>query len=188
MATDYQTRPFTVEEYFKLVEVGILAEDERVELLDGEIVLMSPIGPDHNSTVLRINQFFVSRLGERAMVLPQGSLRLSNFSAPQPDFCVLRPKDDFYRAALAEPADVVALVEVSNTSLAYDRGRKLRAYVRARIPEYWIADLAAWTVVRHRTPNDLGYTEVAVNSGDDEIALEAIPEIRFRVSELLGPR
>ena len=188
MATDYRTRPFTVEEYFKLVEVGILAEDERVELLDGEIILMAPIGPDHNSTVLRMTRYFVSRFGERAMVLPQGSMRLSRISAPEPDFCVLRPKDDFYRAALAEPEDVLALVEVASTSLAYDRGRKLRAYARAGIPEYWIADLVAWTVVRYRSPNDLGYSETTINSGDDEIALSAIPEVTFGVSELLGPR
>jgi Uma2 family endonuclease len=188
MATEYRTRRFTVEEYFRLAEVGILKEDERVELLDGEIVLLPAIGPDHNSVVLRMNHLLVSRLGERAMVLPQGSMRLSDTSAPEPDFCVLRPKDDFYRSGLALPEDVYALVEVSGASLAYDRGRKLKAYARARIPEYWIADLAAWSIIGHRNPNDLGYAEVTTYAADAEIAFEAAPTIRFRAAELLGPR
>jgi Uma2 family endonuclease len=190
MAVEYQTRPFTVEEYFKLVEVGILREDDRVELLDGEIVLMPPTGKDHNSVVARIIRALVMQLGERAIVLPAGSLRLSDISAPQPDFAILRPREDFYRARLARPEDVIALVEAAASSLRYDRGRKLRAYARAGIPEYWIANLSAWTIECHAQPDRAAerYAVTALAAGGDTIALAAFPDIDFSVVDLLGPK
>lgn len=136
MAVEYRTRPFTVEEYFKLFETGIFREDERVELLDGEIVLMPPPGPEHDSTLGRFNRLLVTRLGERALVFGGATLPLSFNSAPNPDYELLVPREDFYRNGRPRPAeDVYAVIELSMSSLAYDRGRKLRAYASARIRE-----------------------------------------------------
>ncbi len=189
MAVEYRTRPFTVEEYFKLFETGIFREDERVELLDGEIVLMPPPGPEHDSTLGRFNRLLVTRLGERALVFGGATLPLSFNSAPNPDYELLVPREDFYRNGRPRPAeDVYAVIELSMSSLAYDRGRKLRAYASARIREYWVVDIAHWAVEVHREPSDVGYASRHIARPGQSIALAAFPDIEFTVDELLGPR
>jgi len=187
MATDIQKRPFTFDEYFKLVEAGILKEDDHVELLDGEILLMPPIGEDHDSTTIRFTRSLISKLGDRIMLLPAGTMKLSKYSAPEPDFALLRPRSDFYRGGHPQPADTFALVELSDSSLSYDQGRKLNAYARARIPEYWIANLRSWHIARYREPSDIGYAEPTIFSGAEPLSFAAFPDVTFSVDELLGP-
>ena len=143
-------RCFSVEDYHRLADAGILASDERVELLDGQIVNMLPIGPFHANSVRRLVNFFAGLSGGRWLVDIQNPVRLSGHSEPQPDFALLRPLDEEYARRHPTPADVFLLVEVAESSIRYDRGRKLAAYARAGIPEYWIVDLAPATVCQIR--------------------------------------
>ncbi|MBC5811070.1 MAG: Uma2 family endonuclease [Candidatus Eremiobacteraeota bacterium] len=187
MAIDYRTRKISVDEYIKMADVGILEADERVELLDGEIVLMPPIGQPHNSGVLRMSDILMAALRGKALVLVQGSFRLSKFSAPQPDFAVLEPSADYYRSEEIEPRNVLALIEVAQTSLAYDRGKKLHAYARAGVREYWIFNLPEHCLEVYRHPNDLGYKDRTVRRLGDTMSFAALPDVEFAVEDLLGP-
>ena len=131
----------TVDEYYKMAEVGILDEDSRVELIEGEIIDMTPIGAPHVSVVNRLTRLFVLATGESAIIQPQGSIRLSNFTAQQPDLVVLKPRDDFYASRLANAGDILLIVEVSDSSLRYDRDIKVPLYARYGVAEVWIMDL-----------------------------------------------
>lgn len=131
----------TVDEYLKMAEVGILHEDSRVELIEGEIIDMAPIGLSHMSVVNRLNRLFVQATGESAIVQIQGSIRLSNFTAPQPDLVVLKPRDDFYASTWASADDILLVIEVSDSTLRYDRNIKVPLYARYGIQDVWIMDL-----------------------------------------------
>lgn len=128
MAVQVQRRLFTVSEYYRMAEAGILGEDDRVELLEGEIVQMAPIGSNHRGTVDFLANSLVSRLGARAIVRTQNPIRLDDFSEPQPDVALLHPRADFYRRSHPTPADVLLLVEVADSSVAFDRQVKLPLY------------------------------------------------------------
>ena len=177
---------FNVEDYYRLAEVGILAPEARVELLDGEIFEMLPIGPFHANSVRRFNNFF-ARLGEgRWLVDVQSPVRLSNQSEPQPDFALLRPLDEEYMQRHPTPEDVFLLVEVADSSVKYDSGRKLSAYARAGIREYWIVNLVKRTVDVYRKPLPGGsYGYFTCHQGDDIVSLEAFPDVTLPVSTLL---
>ena len=140
-----------------MAEAGILTEDDRVELIEGEIVQMSPIGPRHAACVIVLTRRLVLALGDRALVSPQNPVRLPLDTEPQPDVVVLRPRDDGYARAHARPEDVLLLVEVADTSYRYDSGLKLRLYARTLIPEVWIVDLERDAVEVHRRPEHEGY-------------------------------
>src|SRR5207247_3212709 len=142
-------RRFTVDEYYRMAETGILAEDDRVELLDGEIVEMSPIGPRHAATVTRLDHLFNRLVGDRAIVRAQNPVRLDGYSEPEPDIALVTPRADFYRAEHPTPRDILLIVEVADTSLRYDRHTKLPGYARAGVPEAWLVDLTADRVERY---------------------------------------
>ncbi len=130
----------TVDEYYKMAEVGILDEDSRVELIEGEIIDMAPIGPPHLSVVDRLTRLFVQATGENAIVRIQGMIRLSDFTAPQPDLVLLKPRDDFYAPRLADARDILLVVEVSESSLRYDRDIKVPLYAHYGVSEVWLMD------------------------------------------------
>ena len=140
-----------------MAEAGILAEDDRVELIEGEIVQMSPIGHRHAACVIVLTRRFVLALGDRALVSPQNPVRLLLHTEPQPDIVLLRPRDDGYARAPARPEDVLLLVEVADTSYRYDSGLKLRLYARTHIPEVWIVDLEDDAIDVYRRPEGDGY-------------------------------
>jgi len=139
-------------------ETGVLAPDARVELLEGEIIDMAPIGPPHASRVKRIIRLFSDAIGHAAIVSAQDPIVLGDRSAPQPDIALLRPRDDFYASAHPGPADILLLVEVADSSLAYDRDEKLPVYARFRIPEVWIIDVKGGHLDIHRDPDGERYT------------------------------
>lgn len=186
MALDYQRRPITVDEFERMAEIGIFEPDERVELLDGELILMPPMNPPHFGSVARLNQLFVVRLAGRAVVSPQLPLRISRISEPMPDFAILFPREDFYATERPGVETTYALVECSDTSLAYDRGKKRKAYARANICEYWIVDINARRIEVNRDPHDFGYRATHVAEPGDSLAFLAFPEIAFSVAELVG--
>jgi Uma2 family endonuclease len=181
-----QTRRFTYDEYMQLGKSGIIGPKERVELLDGDILVMPPIGPDHWSTVMRMTHVLIEHLGRRTLVMAQGEIKLDALSAPQPDIAFLRPKESFYRGCEVEPRDILALLEVSHSSLAFDRGRKLLAYARAGIPEYWIANLIDWTMTRYTLPHELGYAASHTYEHGESVTLGTLPPVTLPVAELLG--
>lgn len=144
--------------YYKMVEAGILTREDRVELIDGEIVDMNPIGSPHAALVMRLNQLFARHAAEgKVLVGVQGPLRLDAYNEPEPDIMLLRPRADYYRTGHPGAANVVLLIEVSDTSLAYDRGRKLALYTRFGVPEVWTIDLTGAAVETYRKPQNDGY-------------------------------
>ena len=182
-------KTFTADEFYRLDELGFFDRDQRFELLDGQIVHRSDdVGPAHLSVVLRMTEKFVLALGGEFNVFPQVSLRLNADSAPMPDIYLAPRRADYYRGGGPAIADLAAIVEISDSSLAVDRGRKLLVYANAGVREYWIANLRAWTIEQYRSPGDRGYADVNVRRSGDAIAFDASPSVIFSVDELLGPR
>jgi Uma2 family endonuclease len=177
---------FTADEYTRMAAEGIIPADARVELIEGEIIEMSPIGSRHNAVVDRLNRVLVGRLGDAAIVRVQGSIQLGERVVPQPDFAVLRSRDDFYVDTLPGPADVLLLVEVADSSLAYDRSEKSRLYARYGIPEYWLLDLVQNTVLVHTEPGSAGYQHVEIRSRGETWNSHSLPALRVAGEEILG--
>ena len=149
-------RLLTVEEYHRMGEAGILTEDDRVELIEGELVAMAPVGSEHIAATNALTRLLVLAVGDRAIVSVGNPVRLTRHSEPQPDFSLLNRRDN-YRKTPPGPEDTMLAVEVSNTSLDYDRKVKLALYARSLIPEVWIVNLAAEEVEVHRSPAAGGY-------------------------------
>jgi Uma2 family endonuclease len=177
---------FTVTDYHKMGEAGILGEDDRVELIEGEIVDLSPIGRRHLACVDRLNDLFVRGLAGRAIVRVQGSVILHERSEPQPDFVLLRWRPDFYADADAGPQDVLLIVEVADSSLEYDRRVKVPLYARMVIPETWLVNLRDGSIAAYRDPAPEGYRRVAVAHRGGPISLEAFPDFVLMVDQILG--
>lgn len=186
MTVQFSRRLFTVSEYHRMAEAGILGEDDRVELIEGEIVEMSPIGSRHAACVRRLNSLFGSRVGERAIVDVQNPVRLGEHSEPQPDLVLLRFRPDLYAAAHPGPEDVLLLVEVVETSGVYDRGVKVPLYAKAGIREVWLADLAEDRVEVYRQPSPQGYRLVQYLRRGDRLVPQALPGLDVAVEEVLG--
>ena len=178
--------PLTVEFYLQMLKQGILQEDDRVELLNGEIFDMSPVGSSHAAVVDRLNFWLSQAAGVSAIVRIQSPIRLSNYAMPEPDVTLLRPRPDFYADAHPGPEDVLLIVEVSDTSLAYDTERKLPAYGAAGIPEVWIVNLNADCIDRHITPTTHGYRLRERHVPGDHLAPGCLPDASFAVAGILG--
>ena len=175
----------TVADYYRMAEVGILAPEERVELIDGEIIDMVPPGSPHAATVHYLTEVLVRAVEGRATVLVQNPVRLSAYSEPQPDLALLRRREDFYRERYPRADDVLLIVEVAATSLKFDRETKTPLYASHGIPEVWLVDLAGRRLVRYRAPQHGSYT--VVDEPDLGIALEvsALPGVAFDLRRLL---
>ena len=185
MPVEISKRRFDVDEYHRMAEAGILSHDDRVELIDGEIVAMTPIGPRHNAAVDRINRALVRTVGDRAIVRVQGFVRLGRFFEPQPDFAVLRPRPDFYASHLPGAADILLIVEVADASLDYDRDLKTRLYAGAGVAEYWIVDLNGRSVACYSEPAGGAYTHVGHHGPEGTIAPQLLLECRIETALLL---
>ncbi len=147
----------TVDEYHRMAEVGVLAPDARVELIEGEIIDMAPIGRAHTSVVDQLNRLLVRAVGDEAIVRVQGSVRLSQMSEPEPDVVLLKPRADFYRHRFALGADTLLVIEVSDSTLRYDRDVKVPLYARHGVPEVWIVDLTGDQLLGFGSPSAGGY-------------------------------
>ncbi len=179
-------RKITVDEYHEMGKAGILREDDRVELIEGELVAMAPIGPEHNGGINWLTQALVRAVGDSAIVQVQGSIRLDDQTEPQPDISVLLPRADFYRKSHATPADALLLVEMADSSLRFDRAVKRPLYARAGIAEYWIVDLHGQAVEVCRAPTEHGYGSVVRLGRDKTLNIETLPGVTISVAELLG--
>ena len=187
MAVGLRRHRFTLDEYHRMGETGILDEGARVELIEGEIVEMTPIGPVHASVVARLTALLVPRLGGRAILWPQNPLVLEGQTSEfQPDLILLRPKADFYRSGNPGPADALLVVEVMDSSRLRDRRVKLPIYARAGAAEVWLVDVNAEEVELYRRPADRGYEQRQVVGRSGALAPEAFPDLVLRVAEILG--
>jgi Uma2 family endonuclease len=188
MAVELTRRRFTVAEYHQMAEAGILGEDDRIELIEGEIVEMSPIGRRHAATLLRLIRLFSHTFDDVADVNVQSPIQLGNDTEPEPDLTLLRRKPDFYASALPGPDDTFLVVEVAETSLAYDRRVKTRLYARSGIAEYWLIDLNTDTVTMYRGPGHDGYATSRIVRRGEHVAPAAFPDLAVAVDAMLAQR
>lgn len=177
---------FTVDEYYRMAEIGLLTEDSRVELIDGVIIDMPPIRPGHSGNVIWFTDAFRELLGGLAQLSIQNPVRLGLRVEPQPDVMLLRPRADHYRTSHPGPEDVLLLVEVADSSLTYDRKTKARIYARAGIADYWIVNLVGSALEVHRDPARSRYRSVQVLKHGDVLHPLAFPDVSIAVSDILG--
>jgi Uma2 family endonuclease len=180
---------FTLDEYEAMCVAGVFNEDARVELIRGVIVDMAPPGPEHEDSVTFLNLFLIEQLQRRALVWPQGNaIRLAESnSRPQPDITVLRWRDDLYRGRGNRPTaeDVILLIEVSQSSLKYDRGVKLTLYAEAGIPEYWVVNIKRGVIEVYTEPVDGKYQTVRVARRNETLQLPGGLEGSIKVSDVI---
>jgi Uma2 family endonuclease len=176
----------TVDDYHQMADAGLLTENDRVELIDGEIVTKMTIGPRHNACVDRLTKSFVTGAGDDAIVRVQGSIGLSFLTEPEPDVVLLRAQPDFYAKALPTPADVLLIVEVADASLTFDRDRKRPLYAEAGVREFWLVDLTTDAIIVHRDPRGRAYRTVLRHGHGDTIAPVLLPRCEIRVEHLVG--
>jgi Uma2 family endonuclease len=174
----------TADRYQKMVATGVLTKEDRVELIEGEMLEMAPIGTKHSAITARLNERFVLALAQSATVIVGGPVNLGQFSEPQPDLMLLKRRADFYGARIPEAADVLLLVEVSDSSLAFDQSSKLALYARNAVPEYWVIDVEAARVITYLEPNNTGYARKRELSAAERLSPEAFPALKLTVGEI----
>ncbi|MFO0794626.1 MAG: Uma2 family endonuclease [Candidatus Brocadiaceae bacterium] len=185
MNTTILLHKFSIEEYCRLSEKGILQEDERVELIDGKIIDMTPVGSVHTSCVNRLNYLF-AKLAKRTIVSVQNPIRIGEFCEPQPDIAILKYRNDFYAEHHPVADDVLLLIEVADSSLEYDREEKIPLYGRAGIPEVWLVNLIENCIEMFRSPSSEGYKNIMKFFHKHIISPESFPDIRLTVEQILG--
>jgi Uma2 family endonuclease len=175
---------FTREDYHAMIEAGILSEDDRVELIAGEIVAQMPIGTAHAAMVKRLNQLFTALARGRCIVSVQDPVALDAFNEPEPDLALLRPRPDFYANSHPASEDIFLIVEVADTSLAFDREEKILLYAAAGIASVWLVDLVAKSLSVYGRPGPAGYAEVTSHRGGDTITIPGLADTSLTLSEL----
>src|SRR5262245_16999257 len=186
MPVEIQRRRFTADDYQRMGEAGILRAEDRVELVDGEIVSMTPIGPRHMACVDRATRVFVTAMGDAAIVRVQGSVRLDLYSEPEPDIVLLEPRQDYYATRMAGPADILLLLEVAESSIDIDRDVKLKLYARSGVHEYWILDLNEDVLTCFDEPAGDAYERVRHYQHGQSVAPLLLPGCMVAVDDLLG--
>lgn len=182
---------FSLDDYHRMGSTGILAEDDRVELIEGEIVEMTPVGSRHAAAVKRLTRLLSTQVGDAAIVSVQDPLRIPGGSAladsePQPDLMLLAPRQDFYAEAHPTPADVLLLIEVGDTSLPFDRDVKLPLYAASGVPEVWLISLPDTTLEVHREPVGNSYRRTRRAFPGDTLEPEGLPQVQVAVGEVFG--
>jgi len=186
MQIEVHRKQFTVEEYHRMGETGILGPEDRVELIEGEIIKMSPIGVRHVGCVNAATNVLTIALGDRAVVSVQNPLQLSSISEPQPDIIVMKPRADFYRSRRQEARDSVLVIEVSDTSLKYDRDVKLPLYAQAQVPEVWIENLEENLLLVYTELVNGVYNPQRTLPRTANVSPQAFPDVVISVEQLLG--
>jgi Uma2 family endonuclease len=186
MPVEISRRRFTVDDYHRMVDAGILCENDRVELIDGEVVAMTPVGPRHNACVDRANKAFLIAVGDTAIIRTQGSVRLNDFTEPEPDIVLLRPRADFYGSAHPGPPDILLIVEIAESSLSYDVSVKARLYAETGVSEYWLADLGNGVLRCYADPAHDGYRKMREFHRGARVTPWLLPNVLLRVEDLIG--
>ena len=186
MSVQIERRHFNVTEFNRMAEAGIFTADDRVELIEGEIIEISLIGSRHAACVGRLTELFGRRKFNEAIVWVQNPVHMDDHSEPIPDIALLKRRDDFYAEAHPSPADVLLIVEVADASLGYDRIVKLSLYARANIPEVWIVDLPEEIIELYAQPADGIYQTTKQAARDESFASQQNPQLTFEVNAILG--
>ncbi|MBD2677553.1 MULTISPECIES: Uma2 family endonuclease [Nostoc] len=186
MTVQLLRRKFTVEQYHKMLESGILTEDDRVELIRGEIIEISPIGTKHAACVNRLINLLVQLLGKRVIVAAQNPIVLNDNSQPQPDVALLKPRDDFYATAHPQPQDIFLLIEVADSTIEYDREEKIPLYAEANIIEVWLVDINEQIVEVYQQPTAAGYQHIQKFTSGQTLSIQVLPDVNISANQILG--
>ncbi|HYN77560.1 MAG TPA: Uma2 family endonuclease [Lamprocystis sp. (in: g-proteobacteria)] len=176
---------YTVEDYYRMGEVGILAPDARVELIDGEVIEMPPIGAPHASVVTDLQNALIAAVRGQALVRVQNPIHLGRHDEPQPDIALVKPPASKYRKRHPVPADILLLIEVADSSLRYDRDVKGLLYAQAGIPEVWLLDIKARVIRRYRAPSPAGYRESDTPGDLTAVPIPGLESMVLDLSHLL---
>jgi Uma2 family endonuclease len=177
-------RLLTVDQYHKMGEAGVLGEDDRVELIEGELIEMAAIGSRHMAKVNRLARLLIRAVGDQAIVSVQNPISLPPHNEPEPDIVLLRPRSDDYAAQLPSAQDVLLVIEIADTTMAYDRDVKLSIYARHGIPEVWLVDVQSESVSVYLDPSANGYRTLLTPRGNETLAAALLPGAGVRLSEL----
>jgi Uma2 family endonuclease len=186
MSVQLIKRQFTIHEYHKMPEAGILKKSERVELIRGEIVKMSPIGRFHAACVNRLVRVLTRELGDRAIVAVQNPVELDDYSEPQPDIALLEPRPDFYASGHPKPADIFLVIEVADSTIKGDREIKIPLYAEDNIREMWLVDINEQCLEVYRQPTSNGYRQIEKFQRGQSLSISGFPDINIQVDEILG--
>lgn len=174
----------SVTDFVRMAEAGILREDDRIELIEGELIEMAPIGSKHLSTVAVLSEMLTLAATGKAFVISQSPVTLNDDSQPEPDLVLLKPRDDHYSTAVPVPADVLLLIEVADTTLNYDRNTKIPLYARAGIPEIWLVNLKDNSIEVYRDPSAAGYKLIIRPAAEDSISPTQFPQFTLKPRDL----
>ena len=184
MTVQIARRPFSVSDYARMRETGILKEDDRVELIDGEVRLMSPIGPLHAAIVNRLTALINRQVGDSAILSVQNPIQLHDYSEPQLDLTLLQPRDDFYAQAHPRPDDVLLVIEIADTSIEYDRDEKIPRYAEAGIAEAWLIDVSSQAIEQYTQPRNGGYRNKLIVTFDEIISAQTVSQLQIAVERI----
>lgn len=186
MSVQIARRHFNIAEYYKMAAAGVFSEDDRVELIEGEIIEMNPIGSRHAACVGRLTKMLERLAGDRAIVWVQNPVQVSDYSEPLPDVALLKRRDDFYAQANPQPSDVLLIIEVADSSVEYDRDIKMTLYARAGIPEVWLVNLPKETVEIYARPLGGEYREIRLVKRGESLSAKSIPNLTVDAGAVLG--
>lgn len=185
MAVELIRRKIKVSDYHRMFETGILTIQDKVELINGEIIEMSPSGSLHAAIVDRISNFLMQSLGNQVIVRTQSPVQISELSLPEPDISVLKPVKDFYAELHPQAQDIYLIIEVADTSYRYDKEIKLPVYAKAGIPEYWIINIERKEIEAHRAPHNEVFSKVDIIQLDQKLTFQAF-DLEIKAPSLLG--
>ena len=186
MSVQIARRHFNVSEYYRMAAAGVLSEDDRVELIEGEIIEMNPIGSRHAACVGRLTKLLERLVGDRVIVWVQNPVQINEYSEPLPDVTLLKPRDDFYAQANPQPTDVLLIIEVADSSVEYDRDIKIPLYAQASIPEVWLINLPKEIIEIYSRPLDHTYQGTRVVERGESLAAESIRNLTIDADAVLG--
>ena len=186
MSLQIARRHFNVTEYYRMAAAGVLSEDDRVELIEGEIIEMNPIGSRHAACVGRLTKFLERLAGDRVIVWVQNPVKVSDYSEPLPDVALLKPRDDFYAHANPQPTDVLLIIEVADSSVEYDREIKIPLYAEAGIPGVWLVNLPKEIIEMYTRPLDGTYQEICVVKRGETLEAQSVRNLTIDANVVLG--
>ena len=186
MRTDSTKKLFTVDDYYRMDTLGISSEGVRTELVKGEIIEMNPMRARHAAAVNRVGDRMVSLLEDKTLLRAQLPLRLNACNEPQPGLALVKARRDFYEFRHPGPADVFLVIEISDTSLDYDRDVKVGVYAAARIPEFWVLNLVGSALLVFRSPSRGDYRTLLRYQRGEHLSMFAFPDIEIAMADLLG--
>lgn len=176
---------FTVDDYHKMIGWGMIKDVERAEIIEGELIKRMPVGNRHAACVKKLDELLRDKLGKSVTYSVQDPVRLDEFNEPQPDIALLKRRDDFYRGKQPMAEDVLLLIEVSDSTLDYDRNRKIPLYAKHEIPEVWLINLLNGTIELHSQPRDYSFNIVKILRRGEILKSEVLPDLSVSVNEIL---